>query len=320
MREIFDYLRQQTESRTGSRSGTHGGAVAAVHRADAALRLNLHLHALVLDGVYSVRGNEEPVFHPLLEDPGYEQVASIAGRVADKIRELMRRRGVLPTEVPEAPEAPEALPLEQRVAAGPPVVGVERRTRVEVDANRTRGVEVGQVASRSGVRIRAGSAVEPDARDALVRLANYVTRPEPTGPSIDARTLDLQTEGNILHKLERPFADGTTHVEFSPEALAARLREVTPGPRTPRVQYHGILAPRAAHRWRVVPGQLALFDPSEVPRQRPSEDGDDLPRPRPARVSPGRVKPGDPALRCPRCRIPMEVNTVEEHAEIEQAG
>jgi hypothetical protein len=43
----------------------HTGAVVAVQRTDSALRLNVHLHALVLDGVYVRNEHGALVFHAL---------------------------------------------------------------------------------------------------------------------------------------------------------------------------------------------------------------------------------------------------------------
>jgi len=43
------------------------GAVSVVQRVSSDLRLNPHLHAIVLDGVFAT-DNGSPVFHPLLHD------------------------------------------------------------------------------------------------------------------------------------------------------------------------------------------------------------------------------------------------------------
>ena len=43
----------------------HGGAVTVVQRTSADLRLNPHLHAILLDGVYALDDAGTPVFHPL---------------------------------------------------------------------------------------------------------------------------------------------------------------------------------------------------------------------------------------------------------------
>jgi hypothetical protein len=71
----------------------HPGAVAAVWRADSALRMNVHCHVLALDGVY-VRNDTTGslVFHPL-PAPTQAEVAEVARRTAARIEQLLRKHG-----------------------------------------------------------------------------------------------------------------------------------------------------------------------------------------------------------------------------------
>ncbi len=52
MRAVLGWLRQRARRR--GVAGGRGGAVAIVQRFGSALNLNVHVHALVLDGVYTV--------------------------------------------------------------------------------------------------------------------------------------------------------------------------------------------------------------------------------------------------------------------------
>jgi hypothetical protein len=99
----------------------------------------------------------------------------------------------------------------------------------------------------------------------------------------------------IRYRLLRPFSDGTTHVEFTPAELAQRLRALAPAGRSPRITYHGVLAPHAATRRQIVPRQLELDAVAASPRSAPST----TPR------SPRR--PTMPAHRCPDCGHPMRL-------------
>ena len=76
--------------------------------------------------------------------------------------------------------------------------------------------------------------------------------------------------------LQRPWADGTTHLMFTPSELLARLVPLVPRPRVNLLLYHGVLAPNAPWRSAVVPcgGELetapstaggALPDSTEPP-------------------------------------------------------
>jgi hypothetical protein len=57
----------------------------------------------------------------------------------------------------------------------------------------------------------------------------------------------------VVYQLKAPHHDGTTHFVFEPLDFLARLAALVPRPRGNLVRYHGILAPNARHRSRVVP-------------------------------------------------------------------
>ncbi|MBN1609269.1 MAG: transposase zinc-binding domain-containing protein [Polyangiaceae bacterium] len=93
--EMFRSLRRRAKRRLGlaSVAGAYPGAVAAVHRADGALRLNVHFHVLGLDGVY-VRDDLAGalVFHPL-PAPTQAEVVDVARRTAARIERILRKHG-----------------------------------------------------------------------------------------------------------------------------------------------------------------------------------------------------------------------------------
>jgi len=110
-----------------------GGAVAIIQRFGAALNLNVHVHALVLDGVHAEDdGSGTLQFHPATS-PSDEEMNALLGTIKRRIVRLLARRGV--TEGGEhAPdrwsgEAP-VLPRDRRrVGAGPGGVRAARRGR-----------------------------------------------------------------------------------------------------------------------------------------------------------------------------------------------
>ena len=85
-------------------------------------------------------------------------------------------------------------------------------------------------------------------RDQLERVCRYALRP----PVAGAR-LHVAADGHVVLELRHPWADGTTHVAFTPTAFLARLAALIPRPRVNLALYHGLLAPRAAWRAAVVP-------------------------------------------------------------------
>jgi hypothetical protein len=76
--------RQRGSGRRARRDGIanpRGGAVVVAQRLGGAVNLNLHVHALVLDGVFSCESPfTRPDFHsaPPLDDPEVEQLRTLA--------------------------------------------------------------------------------------------------------------------------------------------------------------------------------------------------------------------------------------------------
>jgi hypothetical protein len=56
----------------------------------------------------------------------------------------------------------------------------------------------------------------------------------------------------ILLTLKTAWADGTRHLLFTPTELLEKLAALTPRPRINLILYHGVLAPHARWRARVV--------------------------------------------------------------------
>ena len=61
--------------------------------------------------------------------------------------------------------------------------------------------------------------------------------------------------GQLSYELKRRWSDGTSHVLFEPLELLEKLVALMPRPWTHLVRYHGVFAPNARLRSRVVPRQ-----------------------------------------------------------------
>ena len=66
--------------------------------------------------------------------------------------------------------------------------------------------------------------------------------------------LRLLADGRVLVQLKRVWADGTSHLLFEPLEFLEKLAALTPRPRINLILYHGVLAPHARWRSRIVPG------------------------------------------------------------------
>jgi hypothetical protein len=91
IKAVFAHLR--------SRASDYGidqaqcGAVTFVQRFGSALNLNLHFHAVVLDGVYAPKAGGEPEFFPL-RAPETSDVLKVVERVAQAVPAMLKRRGL----------------------------------------------------------------------------------------------------------------------------------------------------------------------------------------------------------------------------------
>jgi hypothetical protein len=81
----------------------------------------------------------------------------------------------------------------------------------------------------------------------LERLCRYVLRP----PFAQER-LRLRDDGRVALELKMAWRDGTRELVFEPLELLERLAAMTPRPETNLLICHGVLAPRARWRERVV--------------------------------------------------------------------
>ena len=72
----------------------HGGAATQIQRLGSAANLNVHLHCLVLDGVYRCGADGAPAFFEA-GPPTDDELHALLRTVIDRLMKLLKRRGVL---------------------------------------------------------------------------------------------------------------------------------------------------------------------------------------------------------------------------------
>ena len=132
---------------------------------------------------------------------------------------------------------------------------VGARDRGDESAGAPVGVVVPDTAARSdllanahGFSLHAGVRCDADQRSELEQLARYVTR-----PAIANERLSVNHAGQVVLQLKTPYRNGTTHIVMSPMEFMQRLAALVPRPRLHLIRFHGVLAPHAKLRSRVVP-------------------------------------------------------------------
>ena len=255
MRGVLGWLRRRARAEQGIPDG-RGGAVAIVQRFGAALNVNVHTHALVLDGVSAEDARGELVFHPARR-PGAGDLDVLVATLARRIHRLLVRRRVLVEETesdvsdPWADEEPVlagfvAASVQGRVTLGPRAGAAIRRCGALPDEVPVPSVRGPCHAAFGGFDLDATVRVPACARDHLERVCRYALR-----PPIAQDRIHLTADGEVLLELRHRWSDGTTHLRFYPLELLERLASLTPRPRINLVLDYGVLAAHAAWRARL---------------------------------------------------------------------
>ena len=236
-----------------------GGAVTLIQRFGSAANLNIHLHCLVLDGVYrrSADGTPEFVEAPA---PSDEALQAVLHRIITRLMKLLTRREVLVEEVGstyvadndgDSDEARTLRPLQAaactyRIAfgqrAGQKVLTVQGAMPRQTEFKQTLCADINGFSLHAAVRCAA------DDRQALEQLCRYITR-----PALVNDRVQCNAAGQVVLKLKTAWRDGTTHLVMSPLEFMQRLAALVPRPRLHLIRFHGVLAPNAKLRALVVP-------------------------------------------------------------------
>lgn len=253
MQEIFRFLRLRARRTLalGSTRCAQPGALLAVQRFGSALNLNVHFHALVLDGVYILDAFSSPTFLGL-PAPTLADLNLLAARIAQAILALLRRRRIWV-------DLEDADPVAERHGALAGIARASMNGTLVFGAAGARPVRLQDAQPRDENRVeRAGKAlgfsldaevrVSADNRLHRERLCRYLLRP----PLAKGR-LHATMDGKYAFELKTPWSDGTRVIFFTGEELVARLTALVPPPRMHLVHYYGVLAPNAKLRPRVVP-------------------------------------------------------------------
>ncbi len=126
------------------------------------------------------------------------------------------------------------------------------------------GVRTGLLCFASrGFSLHAATRIGANNRQGLEQLCRYVAR-----PALAAGRLRIIDADQLSFALKTPWSDGTTHLLLSPHELLEKLAALVPPPRLNLIRYHGILAPSARDRARIVPsGEDEPEAPSESTHQ-----------------------------------------------------
>lgn len=251
---ISNYLRkkvglQKAKSKTG--------AVTLIQRfGGSAGNLNVHFHQLYIDGVYELDTNNEPTIFHATPEPTRKELGQVLEKIIERVTALLVRRGVivkdehtnfqLDIDPSDSFSKLQAGAVSYRFAFGPNKgkKAFTLKTVPEKDHTASHGL----VANHSGFSLHAGVHVAGSERQKLEKIARYIAR-----PAIALERLSLNSRGQVVYSLKKPYSDGTTHIVMTQLELMERLAAIVPRPRVHLIRFHGVLAPHYKHRRMIVP-------------------------------------------------------------------
>ena len=200
----------------------NSGAVTMIQRFGSAANLNIHLHCLVLDGVYRRGIDGAPEFVEVPE-PTDEALQAVLHKVITRTMKMLTRREVLVEEEGstyvadddgDSDEARVLRPLQAaactyRIAfgsrAGQKVPTVQGAMPRDKDFKQTLCADIDSFSLHAAVRCGA------DDRQALEQLCRYITR-----PALANERVQTNATGQVKLKLKTAWRDGTTQLAMSP--------------------------------------------------------------------------------------------------------
>jgi Putative transposase/Transposase zinc-binding domain len=244
-RKIMRHLLQQANL---NQTQAQGGSVTLIQRFGSAANLNIHLHCLVLDGVYQIKRSGELAFiqTPAPTDRALQLL--LRSIIASVMKRLVRQ-GVLVQEqdewyvsdtVANDTDTSALRPLQQgsivyRIAFGPragrKVLTLREAMPVETDNDYE---SKPLCANEQGFSLHAAVRCHANERLKLERLCRYITR-----PALANDRVKINAKGQVELKLKTPWRDGTTHHVMSPLEFMQRLAALVPRTRLHLIRFHG---------------------------------------------------------------------------------
>jgi hypothetical protein len=279
------------------------GSVTVIQRTSSDLRLNPHLHTIVLDGAWHEGEDGELGWRGL----GHLQTSEVGKVLQSAVKRMMRhlrRRGLLLPDEDDAladlTDDPESALTASAVSGRMPPAGPQWVIGLPPLAPRALAYDKHLCASVDGFTLHAATragALDPQGREALLC---YVLRP-PLAP----KRLEVRPDGLVRITLKKPYSDGTIAVDMDPLSLLSRLAASVPPPRFHTVHYAGVLG--AGSPWRPCISPESSESPQPTPRtqRRPRKDR----QYRPWAELLARTFAVD-VLTCPRCHGPMRLLAV----------
>ena len=206
------------------RAEAQSGAVTLIQRFGSAANLNIHIHGLVLDGVFRITEGG-PEFHAV-RAPTVEQLQALLIRMIKRLMRLLTRKGYLVEEQGMIylanPDPESALAsLQQgactyRIAFGPRAG--QKVLTLQTLPSQAAASTTERCVNEQGFSLHAEVRLAINQRHKLEHLCRYITR-----PALANERLALNRAGQVVLRLKTLDLDGTTHIVMESQGQGLAL-------------------------------------------------------------------------------------------------
>lgn len=220
--------------------------------ARSSLNLHVHLHTCALDGVY-VEGDDgaAPRLVPAAP-PSRAELFVLTERVALRVMTWLRKREHAKNDDDHASNETPERSFAELLA----ILGTQRGTveNVKDDSSECDGRAEpaaplrDEAVTRSGFNLHASLTIAAEDDLGRERLCRYGLR-----PPLSLARFRLLRDGRISYRVKKSSRRTSRCRIMTPIECIARLCALVPPPRYPLTRFHGVLAPRAKLRPRIVP-------------------------------------------------------------------
>jgi len=242
---------KQSAKKSGEAGKLHAGAVTFVQRFGSSLNLHVHLHTCALDGVYVEGDDGEAPRFVSAAPPSRAELYVLTERVALRVMTWLRKRGYAKDDDHASNDTPErsfAEVLAQLATQRGTLENVKDDTG-ESDGPAEPAAPLGDEAvTRHGFNMHASLTIAAEDDLGRERLCRYGLR-----PPFSLSRMRVLSDGRISYRVKKSSRRRSRCRIMTPVECIARLCALVPPPRYPLTRFHGVLAPRAKLRPRIVP-------------------------------------------------------------------
>ena len=216
-------------------SGARSGAITFIQRFGSALNLNVHLHMLIPDGIYTL-SHGKPCFHAVTA-PSQSELTTLLNRIIRRITRQLTRDGLLAQEADQpyldlqtddTLDQFGAASLQYRVILGPTTGSRVLTLRNSVSATAASTAKPFTVA-RDGFSLNAAVRCQAHQRKKLERLCRYVARPPLASLVMSAsnsgasQTKTTESGGTSIRTMARAVLRNRPRSSVSPSPISREV-------------------------------------------------------------------------------------------------